>query len=624
MKVPSSVYAFTNAYIVKPNGDLTTSPGSVLFDKVSGKILAIAIDVDDEDEDENRILFEAAESHIEKSWSIADVENLNVIDVGGNILSPGLIDIQINGCFGVDYSDWRGDEEKYVANLKRSARGLTQTGVTSFVPTIIVSTPAVLALIRKDPLNCISLVTNLPLYLLRGHQSQTPTSYHNLLPLLDPSRAPGLNDAPSGSVGADILGYHLEGPFLSPDKPGCHPKSSLRGCPQGYEDMKEVYGNVTFDPTSEEGGDCVKIVTLAPEVSGVGDCIKHLVKDGWTVGVGHSAASTAEAIQAVLDGATLITHLYNAMPQLHHREPGILGLLGLPPYLSLARGRSVSPPQQNHKGSHFQYQQHLSQRVQSAFPSPVHAPSKFPSTEIGVGIAHHSCDPVDFDITELKLGASQTDGVVSSHVGGDANADRQPLVVEQFGEPRTPSTSNHRFNGNILPRELDEILRKHSPSNVSEEMAVERPFYSIIADGVHVHPQAVNFAYQAHSGGCVLITDSIALMDPNLNDGVYPWRDHGSIVKEGNSITMEGTSTLAGACVSLDTCVRNFSVFTSSPLSKAIICASTHAAKAIGGWAERRKGVIGVGMDADLVVWDRMDGTVLRTLVRGREAFVRE
>jgi N-acetylglucosamine-6-phosphate deacetylase len=109
-------------------------------------------------------------------------------------------------------------------------------------------------------------------------------------------------------------------------------------------------------------------------------------------------------------------------------------------------------------------------------------------------------------------------------------------------------------------------------------------------------------------------------MDPNLPDGVYPWRD-GSINKCGSRITLEGTDTLAGSAVSLDECVRNLSTFASIPLSQAILCASTNAAKSLGEAVSSRKGTLGVGFDADLSVWDRQTGQVKAAWVAGKLAF---
>jgi N-acetylglucosamine-6-phosphate deacetylase len=111
-------------------------------------------------------------------------------------------------------------------------------------------------------------------------------------------------------------------------------------------------------------------------------------------------------------------------------------------------------------------------------------------------------------------------------------------------------------------------------------------------------------------------------MDPALPDGHYPWRslEH-TIEKKGNSITLSGTDTLAGAAVSLDECVRNLSTFCSIPLSRAIHHATRTPAKVLGPKVESRKGALRVGWDADLCVWDRFTGKVLSTWQGGKQVF---
>lgn len=95
----------------------------------------------------------------------------------------------------------------------------------------------------------------------------------------------------------------------------------------------------------------------------------------------------------------------------------------------------------------------------------------------------------------------------------------------------------------------------------------QRPYYGIIADGIHVHPNAVRLAYDCHPDGAVLVTDgqlasafermttlltsvhtaAMSLMDPRMPDGRHEWRDGRFIVKEGLKLRIDGTSTLAGA-----------------------------------------------------------------------------
>lgn len=113
----------TNGYLVLPDGNLTTSPASLWVDAVSGKIVSVSLEV------------------------VTEVQSdCDLIDLDGAILGPGLIDVQINGAFGVDFSQWNHDEDAYRASVEHVANGLLQTGVTSFVPTIIVSRGGCLSL----------------------------------------------------------------------------------------------------------------------------------------------------------------------------------------------------------------------------------------------------------------------------------------------------------------------------------------------------------------------------------------------------------------------------------------------------------------------------------------------
>lgn len=188
----------------------------------------------------------------------------------------------------------------------------------------------------------------------------------------------------------------------------------------------------------------------------------------------------------------------------------------------------------------------------------------------------------------------------------------------------------------------------------------QRPFYGLIADGIHVHPNAVRIAYQCHPEGAVLVTDgelqratlwrradlgssptAMSLMDPRLPNGKHEWRDGRFIVKDGLKLYIDGTTTLAGSfvaspplssvgladlnlalysAISLDHCVRNLASFTSIPLSKAIQCATWNVAQMLGGEVARRKGALLEGRDADLVVLDQQ-GVVMSTWVMGKEVY---
>lgn len=115
---------------------------------------------------------------------------------------------------------------------------------------------------------------------------------------------------PNGYIGAEPLGLHIEGPHLATARRGTHPASDLR-----------PPANSTFTL------DDVAIVTLAPELPGALPLIRSLVRSGVIVSIGHSDASAVEARAALDAGATLGTHLLNAMPPISAREPGIAGVL---------------------------------------------------------------------------------------------------------------------------------------------------------------------------------------------------------------------------------------------------------------------------------------------------------
>ncbi|KAI0705312.1 Metallo-dependent hydrolase [Cerioporus squamosus] len=407
-----------------------------------------------------------------------------VIDLGGNILSPGFLDIQINGAYNFDFSVYEGDDETYRAGLHRVAEKIVETGVTSLLPTII---------------------------------TQERSLYPKLLHLLRPYNSP---------TSATLLGWHAEGPFIQFAKRGAHEPQFLLAAKEEIKSFEEVYGadNLADNEDWLMGDQSigVRVITAAPEVDGVMSSIEELTRRGVVFSIGHSIASTGLATAAVQNGARLITHLFNAMPQLHHRDPSIIGLLGASPHLS-----SPSNP-----------------------TSPVSA-------------------------TFSKI-------------------------------HRVPSTTD-----------LEDL---HLQKGKVADLAFERPFYELIVDGIHSHPNSVRLAYSSYPEGCILITDAMKILDPHLKDGVHEWRDGKRFVKSGDKLYLEGTDTLAGSVVTLDKCVRNFSRFTGCSLGEAIRCATYNPAKCLG--IERRKGTLRPGADADLVVLDRR-GKVLSTWVRGREVWTK-
>ena len=120
--------------------------------------------------------------------------------------------------------------------------------------------------------------------------------------------------------GATILGVHTEGPFISKDRSGAHPKEYIQSPTECEKSILACYGSLEH----------VKLVTIAPELEGSLETIQYLHNHGVVVSMGHTAAHINLAIDAVSAGATLITHLFNAMTPFHHRDPGVIGILGMP------------------------------------------------------------------------------------------------------------------------------------------------------------------------------------------------------------------------------------------------------------------------------------------------------
>lgn len=145
------------------------------------------------------------------------------------------------------------------------------------------------------------------------------------------------------------------------------------------------------------------------------------------------------------------------------------------------------------------------------------------------------------------------------------------------------------------------------------------PYYSVIADGIHLHPATLTTAYRANPARCVLITDSIELA--GLPDGVHP--GHAQIPhaqrKRGNEVTIDGTDTLIGSCIGLDECVRNLKRWSGCTLAEAVVCVTENVAEMMG---ERRRGKLEIGRTADFVVLDD-DGEVLQTWVEGVKVYER-
>jgi N-acetylglucosamine-6-phosphate deacetylase len=205
----------------------------------------------------------------------------------------------------------------------------------------------------------------------------------------------------------------------------------------------------------------IALITLAPELDGALPSIPALTNSFNTlISIGHSEASYELAKSAIAAGATMITHLFNAMAPLHHRNPGIFGLLG------------------------------------------------------------------------------------------------------------TSSSS------------------------------VSKPYFGLIADGIHVHPTTIKIAWNAHPDGLILVTD--AMRFAGMPDGTYEWTNGSRVVKQGGMLTLEENGRIAGSSIQLVECVSNFLNWTGASVPEAVKAVTETPARMLGVLG--RKGSLREGSDADLVV----------------------
>ena len=221
--------------------------------------------------------------------------------------------------------------------------------------------------------------------------------------------------------------------------------------------MEECYGSLNLDHTTST----IRLFNQAPELPGALETILSLKAHNFKVAIGHSAATYEQAREAINAGATMITHLFNAMEPLHHRNPGIFGLLG-----------------------------------------------------------------------------------------------------------------------------------------TQSEPAIKKPFFGVIADGIHLHPTAINIAWNAHPEGFILVTDAMPLL--GLPDGTYEWTNGDRIIKRGPMLILEGTDKIAGSSITLLGCVNNFLKWSGVSIAEALGAVTSTPARMLD--LGTTKGCLNPAADADLVV----------------------
>ena len=220
-----------------------------------------------------------------------DPEDTAVIDASGLVVSPGLVDLQVNGGYGHDLQD----DPRVVWDLGRK---LPRSGVTSFLPTVI-----------------------------SGPRSRTRS-------MLEALRA-----RPTGYCGAEPLGAHFEGPMLNTRHSGAHRHEHLTG----------VSADVINGWHRSTG---VTMVTIAPELADALDVIGELNRRGIVVAAGHSAATGDETLAAIAAGVSTVTHLFNGMAPLGHRSPNLVGVAsgGHAPHRHPDRRRRARRPHRGDRG----------------------------------------------------------------------------------------------------------------------------------------------------------------------------------------------------------------------------------------------------------------------------------
>ena len=189
-------------------------------------------------------------------------------DYGEDRVIPGMIDVHCHGGLGFDTNDAN------VEGLVKWAKGLLQEGITGFCPTTVTQSEEILT----------NAVANVAKVVKEGYE------------------------------GAEILGIHFEGPYLNMKNKGAQPPEYI--VTPNFEQFNKY----------QEASNCfIKIITIATENVPDFALTRYCAANGVNVSIGHSGATYDDAVLAVLNGANGMTHTYNGMNGLHHREPALVG-----------------------------------------------------------------------------------------------------------------------------------------------------------------------------------------------------------------------------------------------------------------------------------------------------------
>lgn len=202
----------------------------------------------------------------------AEKSNVETFDAVGKYIIPGLVDVHTHGRSGLDFS--KITEEQ----LEKLLVSYEECGVTSVVATTMTNDP---------------IVVEKSLQVIGEYIS---------------------NQKECGTQGATLLGIHMEGPFLGKEKKGAHDEKYL--CNPNWEQFKKW---------QELSGGNIRLIAIDPGLDGAEDFIEKCVASGVKVSLGHTACNYETAVKAQKSGADHVTHTFNAMNPLLHREPGLIG-----------------------------------------------------------------------------------------------------------------------------------------------------------------------------------------------------------------------------------------------------------------------------------------------------------
>ncbi|CAM3228937.1 N-acetylglucosamine-6-phosphate deacetylase [Filibacter tadaridae] len=214
----------------------------------------------------------------EKIESIGKMENCPSLTAADRVFDcsekgyviPGMIDIHVHGAAGFDFMD--GKQEAF----EGIARALAKEGTTSFLATTI-----------TNPV------------------SHTSDTLKSLGWYKEDSNGPGV---------AEMIGIHLEGPFINKEQKGAQPESAI------------IVPNADlFKEWQELSGNTIKVITYAPELDTDFELLTELERTNVIPSMGHTNATYDESIHAIQQGVTHATHLFNGMKGMHHRDPGVVG-----------------------------------------------------------------------------------------------------------------------------------------------------------------------------------------------------------------------------------------------------------------------------------------------------------